>query len=97
LRELGDKVTGEERAKIESALAGVKDAIKGDSKSTIEAKLKVLGEASAGLAQRMYGAQQGAGSPGGQSGGATGGDAENGDNVVDAEFEEVKDDEKKSA
>jgi molecular chaperone DnaK len=96
LRELGDKVTGEERAKIESALAGVKDAIKGDSKSTIEAKLKVLGDASAGLAQRMYGAQQGGGGAGGQAG-PTGGGAENGDNVVDAEFEEVKDDEKKSA
>jgi molecular chaperone DnaK len=97
LRELGDKVTGEERAKIESALAGVKEAIKGDSKSTIEAKLKVLGDASAGLAQRMYGAQQGggAGGPAGQGGQAGGG--ENGENVVDAEFEEVKDDEKKSA
>jgi molecular chaperone DnaK len=91
LRELGDKVEGAERAKIESAVADVKEAIKGDSKSTIEAKLKVLGEASAGMAQRIYGAQQGAqGAAGSQ--GSGGGD----ENVVDAEFEEVKDD-KKSA
>jgi molecular chaperone DnaK len=93
LRELGDKVSGEERAKIESALAGVKDAIKSDNKSTIETKLKALAEASGSVAQRLY-AQQGgaAGSAagGGQGSGAAGGD----DNVVDAEFEEVKDDKK---
>jgi molecular chaperone DnaK len=93
LSELGDKVSGEERVKIESAVAGLKDAIKGDSKSTIEAKVRALSEASAGMAQRLYG-QQGGGQPGG-GGDAGGGDK--GDNVVDAEFEEVKDDEKKSA
>jgi len=88
LRELGDKVTGEERAKIESALADLKSAIKGDNKTAIEAKLKALSDASAGLAQRMYGAGQ-------QGGGETpaGGD----DNVVDAEFEEVKDDKRKGS
>jgi molecular chaperone DnaK len=53
LRELGDKVSGEERAKIESALADLKGAIKGDNKAVIETKLKVLGEASAGMAQRL--------------------------------------------
>jgi len=92
LRELGDKVTGEERVKIESAVAGLKDAIKGDSKSTIEAKVRALSEASAGMAQRLY-AQQGGAQPGGASAGGGGKD----ENVVDAEFEEVKDDEKKSA
>jgi molecular chaperone DnaK len=92
LRELGDKVEGAERAKIEAALADAKEAIKGDSKSTIEAKAKALAEASAGMAQRIYGAQQG-GQPGeAGASGSGGGD----DNVVDAEFEEVKDD-KKSA
>jgi molecular chaperone DnaK len=93
LRELGEKVTGEERAKIESALAGLKDAIKGDNKGTIEAKVRALGEASAGMAERLYANQPGGGSAGG---GAGGGAADGGDNVVDAEFEEVKDD-KKSA
>jgi molecular chaperone DnaK len=94
LRELGDKVSGEERGKIESALAGVKDAIKGDNKGTLETKLRVLEEASGTVAQRLYSAQQG-GQPqsGGQgAGGGSGAD----DNVVDAEFEEVKDDKKKA-
>jgi molecular chaperone DnaK len=93
LRELGDKVTGEERVKIESAVAGLKDAIKGDSKSTIEAKVRALSEASAGMAQRLHAQQGGGAQPGGASPGGGGKD----DNVVDAEFEEVKDDEKKSA
>jgi molecular chaperone DnaK len=94
LRELGDKVTSEERVKIESAVAGLKDAIKGDSKSTIDAKLRALSEASAGMAQRLYAQQGGGAQPGGASPGGGGGKD---DNVVDAEFEEVKDDEKKSA
>ncbi|HEY9183319.1 MAG TPA: molecular chaperone DnaK [Gammaproteobacteria bacterium] len=92
LRELGDKVAGEERAKIESALADAKEAIKGDNKAVIETKLKALGEASAGMAQRLYAnqQQQGAGAPGGEQ--SAGGGTEN---VVDAEFEEVKDDKPK--
>jgi molecular chaperone DnaK len=92
LRELGDKVTGEERAKIESALADLKEAIKGDNKAVIETKLKVLGEASAGMAQRLYANQQ-QGAPGGGAAGEQ--PAGGNDNVVDAEFEEVKDDKRK--
>src|SRR5690606_11384443 len=86
LRELGDKVSGEERARSESAPADLKEAIKGDNKATIETKLKALGDASAGLAQRLYANQQQAG---GEGEAAAGG---GNDNVVDAEFEEVKDD-----
>jgi molecular chaperone DnaK len=92
LRELGDKVTGEERAKIESALADVKEAIKSDNKTVIETKMKSLAEASAGMAQRLYASQPQGGAGGGSSGEqGAGGD----DNVVDAEFEEVKDDKRK--
>ena len=94
LAELGDKVSGEERGKIEAALADVREAVKGDSKSVIEAKVRQLSEASAGMAQRLYASQQG-GDAGGQSGAGGAGGGDN-DNVVDAEFEEVKDD-KKSA
>ncbi|HUQ50642.1 MAG TPA: molecular chaperone DnaK, partial [Gammaproteobacteria bacterium] len=92
LRELGDKVSGEERGKIEAALADVKEAIKSDNKTVIETKLRTLGEASASMAQRLYANQ------GGASGGAPGGEEAadgGGDNVVDAEFEEVKDDKRK--
>ena len=91
----GDKVSGEERAKIESALADLKEAIKGDNKAVIETKLKVLGEASAGMAQRLYANQQGGGAAGGASGEQPAGGGN--DNVVDAEFEEVKDDKRKNS
>jgi molecular chaperone DnaK len=99
LSELGDKVSGEERAKIESALADLKDAIKGDNQSAIETKLKTLTEASAGMAQRLYEAQQGAAgaSGGGETSGGGGAGGQGDDNVVDAEFEEVKDDKQQSA
>jgi molecular chaperone DnaK len=95
LRELGDKVSSEERAKIESALADLKEAVKGDNKSVIETKLKVLGEASAGMAQRLYANQQQGGAAGGASGEQPAGGGN--DNVVDAEFEEVKDDKRKNS
>ncbi|MGB5589075.1 MAG: molecular chaperone DnaK, partial [Gammaproteobacteria bacterium] len=54
LEDLGEKVTPEERSKIESASAELKDALKTDDKSVIETKAQALGEASAGLAQRVY-------------------------------------------
>ncbi|MGH8495625.1 MAG: molecular chaperone DnaK [Gammaproteobacteria bacterium] len=85
LGDLGDKVGGEERAKIESALGELKTALKGEDKDRIEAKSKALAEASGSLAQRMYAGQQG-----GEGGEAA---AESGEDVVDAEFEEVKDEE----
>jgi molecular chaperone DnaK len=97
LGELGDKVAGEDRARIESALSELREAAKGDSKDKIEAKLKALNEASAGMAEKLYAEKEAqAGAAGGgaeQSGGAGAAD----DNVVDAEFEEVDGDDKKSA
>jgi molecular chaperone DnaK len=93
LTDLGEKVTGEERGRIESAIADLKEAIKGDDKGKIEAKIKTLSEASASMAQKAYEAQQGAAGEGDDQAAPSGGD----DNVVDAEFEEVKDDEQKSA
>ncbi|HSG65123.1 MAG TPA: Hsp70 family protein, partial [Gammaproteobacteria bacterium] len=96
LKELGDKVSGQERASTESALAALKDAVKGDSKEAIEAKIKALSEVSATLAQRLY-EQKSAAAESADEGSepkTNGGD----DSVVDAEFEEVDDDdEKKSA
>ena len=98
LGELGDKVSSEERAKIESALADLKEAIKGDNKEAIETKVKALSEASAGMAQKLYEAQGAAGAAGGGEGGsASGAGGSQDDNVVDAEFEEVKDDKQQSA
>jgi molecular chaperone DnaK len=93
LADLGEKVESGERAKIESALAEVKEALKGDSKEKIEAKLKSLSEASAGMAQKIYAEQQAAGDGGSEAAGDGGAD----ENIVDAEFEEVDDDDKKQA
>ena len=90
LEELGEKVEAEERAAIESALSDLKTAVKEDDKDLIEAKSKALGEASATLAQRVYAEQaQEAGQAEGADSEAAGGDQ---DDVVDAEFEEVKED-----
>jgi molecular chaperone DnaK len=95
LAELGEKVEADERAKIESALADVKEALKGDSKDKIEAKLKALSEASAGMAQKLYAEKQ---SAEGQSAsdGDGGADQASREDIVDAEFEEVDDDEKRA-
>jgi molecular chaperone DnaK len=95
LSELGDKVSGQDRARIESALSELREAVKGDSKEKIQTKLKALNDASAGMAEKLYAEKQAGGEGPGpaEGGGAKPGD----DNVVDAEFEEVKDDDKKKS
>jgi molecular chaperone DnaK len=108
LKDLGDKVTADERGKTEAALNDLKAVLKSDDKEKIEKKTEALGQASAGIAQRAYTANQGgAGAgdpPGGAAGpeasaaagagasGSAGGSQQKADeNVVDAEFEEVRD------
>ena len=90
LDELGDKVQSEERASIESAISDLKEAVKGDDKSAIEAKSKALGEASATLAQRVYQEQAESQQHAGPESAAEGTGSP--EDVVDAEFEEVKED-----
>ncbi|WIO73817.1 molecular chaperone DnaK [Porticoccaceae bacterium LTM1] len=90
LEEAGDKATAEEKAAIEAAIAEVEEAVKGDDKEKMDEAAKKLSEATSGLAQKMYAEQA-------EKAQAQGGaDAEQpaGDDVVDAEFEEVKDDQK---
>ncbi len=92
LEEAGDKASDEEKSAIEAALVKVDEALKGDDVDAIEAAAKELGEASAGLAQKMYAEQAAeAQAAGGEQAEASAA----GDDVVDAEFEEVKDDDKK--
>src|SRR6202142_4157128 len=69
LKDLGDKVTGDERAKAESALGDLKSVLKTDDKDKIEKKTEALGQASADIAQRAYAANQGGGTG---AGGAAG-------------------------
>jgi molecular chaperone DnaK len=91
LKDLGDKVTGEERASIEAAISDLRGALKGEDKSAIEHKAEALAKASAPVVQRAYQgeAQQPPGGAGPQAGaGAPGGGK---DDVLDAEFEEIKD------
>ncbi len=91
LEDLGEKVEADERARIESAAGELKDALKGDDKDIIETKTKALAEASASLAQRVYEQQAEAGQAGDDAA-----KTPEDDSVVDAEFEEVKDDSDKS-
>ena len=91
LEELGEKASSEERLAVETAISDLKSAIGKDDKESITAKTSALAEASGGLAQRLYAEQQA------EAAGDTPSDP-SGDDVVDAEFEEVdKDDESKSA
>jgi molecular chaperone DnaK len=99
LKEMGDKVSPEERHNIESALSELKTALTGDDKEQIVRKSEMLAKATSTLAERAY-AQAGAQGAGADAGaGAAGGDTgqANKDDVVDAEFEEVKGKERKSS
>ena len=89
LAEHGDKVSAEDKGAIETALADLKSALEGEDAEAISTKTQTLIQASMKLGEAMYAAQQGA------SGEAQPDAA--GDDVVDAEFEEVDDDDKKSA
>jgi molecular chaperone DnaK len=94
LTEAEDKVEADEKEKIEAAITALEEVVKGDDLAEIEAKTKDLTDASTGLVQRMYAeaaAQEGAAGPEGAAEAEAGGSAED---AVDAEFEEVKEDEK---
>ncbi|MDP3878445.1 MAG: molecular chaperone DnaK [Methylobacter sp.] len=93
LKELGDQVGSEEKTSIEHAIEALKTAVKGDDKAEIESKTNDLTELSGKLAERVY--AQKSGSEGEASSGAHGASEHAADDgVVDAEFEEVKDDDK---
>jgi molecular chaperone DnaK len=89
LKDLGDKATSEERLNIENAVSDLKTALEKDDIETLQAKTAALAEASGTLAQKLYAeqAEQEAGDASAESAG---------DDVVDAEFEEVDDDKSKS-
>jgi molecular chaperone DnaK len=96
LTDLGDKVDAADKENIESAASALEEALKGDDKAEIEAKTEALATASHKLAEQAY-----ADAAGAEAGGEPGGGAEQpsgaaaDDDVVDAEFEEIKDDDKK--
>ncbi|MFP6810033.1 MAG: molecular chaperone DnaK [Pseudohongiellaceae bacterium] len=92
LEEAGDKASDEEKDTINNAIADLEEALKGDDKAGIETKTKDLTDASASLAQKLYAEQQA--QAGAAEADTNSGDQGAGDEAVDAEFEEVKEENK---
>jgi molecular chaperone DnaK len=98
LAEHGDKLDAAEKSRIEDAIKAAEEAMKGNDHDTIQSKTQALAQAAQKLGEKMYAQQQAASGGGAAAGGADtsaggagqGGKAQEGD-VVDAEFEEVKD------
>ena len=93
LEEVGDALSAEDKAPIEEALSALETAVKGEDKADIEAKTQELIQASSKLMEAAQAQQAAAGGAEGAEQQASSGKAD--DDVVDAEFEEVKDDDKK--
>ena len=89
LSEAGDKVEASEKESIESAIADLEETLTTEDVSEIQAKTSALMESSHKMAEQMYQVQDDA--PAGATDATSGGEAPSGDDVVDAEFEEVKD------
>jgi len=87
MNDLGDKLEAAEKETIDTALEALQEAVKGEDKADIEAKITALTEASAKMAERAYAENAG-------TDGAEDTTEATADDVVDAEFEEVDDDKK---
>src|SRR5690606_24340588 len=92
IEEAGEHATDEEKAAIEAAIAEAEEALKTSDKEAIEAASTKLTEVTGTVAQKIFNAQAAQGEA--AAGGGAEKDASRGDDVVDAEFEEVKDDKK---
>ena len=88
LEDLADKISDSDKSTIEEAAAELKTALEGDDAEAIKTKLDALAQASMKLGEAMYQAAQAEGETGGDGEGSS----EAGDDVLDADFEEVKDD-----
>jgi molecular chaperone DnaK len=95
LKDVGDKVSDDEKKSTNEAIEAVRTAMAGDDKEDIERKTQALEQASSAILQKTY-EQSAGGAPGG--GGAGGASAEAPkEDVLDAEFEEVKESDRKKA
>jgi molecular chaperone DnaK len=95
IKDLGDKASEEEKKSASEAIAAVKTAMSGDDREEIERRTQSLEQASSALLQKVY--QQSAGTPGADAGAAPGQTEAKKDDVMDAEFEEVKENDRKKA
>ncbi|MGR9045691.1 MAG: molecular chaperone DnaK [Gammaproteobacteria bacterium] len=94
LKELGEQAGADEKSAIEKAISELKDVLKGNDKEAIETKTNALTELSGKLAERVY-AQKAESEAGTEQKTSASGSSSADEGVVDAEFEEVKDDDKK--
>jgi molecular chaperone DnaK len=92
VKDYGDKVSAEDKAAIEAAIVALRGVIEGDDADLIKEKTGALAEASMKLGEAMYKASQAEAEEK-----TSGANRDNDDDVVDADFEEVKDDNQKSA
>jgi len=97
LKDAADKVQPDEKERIEAAIKDLEDALKSDDVEAIDKKAEALTDASASLAQRLYAeqAQAAGGDAGVHQAGGQQAEQPKRDDVVDAEFEEVKDSDRK--
>ena len=95
MSELGDKLEKDEKEKIETAVSNLKEALKGEDKDAIDAKVKDLTEASSKMAERIYSQSAKENNAQSENNQGTEKKGEGKEDVVDAEFEEVDDNEKK--
>ncbi len=93
LKDFGDKVSAADKGAVEAAVEELKTALNGEDKDAIKQKVDALAQASMKLGEALYQANQGA-APSEPSGSAEGG---GGEDVVDVDFEEVKDDDSKKS
>jgi molecular chaperone DnaK len=91
LQDLGEQVATDEKSAIQAAIEALKEAVKTDDKAAIEEKTKSLAELSGKLAERVYAQKSASESDDGNNQGSS---SKPDDGVVDAEFEEVKEDDK---
>ncbi|MFK5971107.1 MAG: molecular chaperone DnaK [Candidatus Marithrix sp.] len=94
LQELGDKVSAEDKSAIETAISDLKETIKSDDKPAIEAKTQILTELSGKIAQQAYAGEGDATAPEGFTDAAKAAADKPKEDVVDADYTEVKDDKK---
>src|SRR5262245_41824633 len=95
LKDYGDKVPAADKGVVETALADLKSALQGEDKDLIKQKVDAMAQASMKLGEALYQANQGAAAAGGGGGPSEGGDGK--ENVVDVDFEKVKDDDSKKS
>jgi molecular chaperone DnaK len=97
LKDVGDKISDDEKKAANEAVAAVKTAMSSDDREDIERKTQALEQASTALLQKMYEQSAAGAGAGGDTGGAAGHTEKPKDDVLDAEFEEVKESDRKKA